>query len=242
MGAAGEGLDLQHVRYQHPVDDVGRPHRHREQRADARLAPVIGERPEQPPEVGRIEGGAAVQHEREGIVAQADYRIARQRRRAVGGADHGRLTLPVDVEVEHGMGSQGGPGQAHQPREGLVELRHPIELAGPAALFRDLSQGQGGGGETGGPGGRVPVVELADAVPEPGQLRPRRAEPALLSPQGVVPAEDEGAVAKARRHRLLPGPERAGRGVRHGKQRGQYRSGRRAGHSYEFDAMALRDI
>ncbi len=64
----GEGLAFLVIHHQHAADHAPHPHRHRQQCADAHRRLVVGQRPEQGPVFGGVEGPTAIHDEAHRIV------------------------------------------------------------------------------------------------------------------------------------------------------------------------------
>ena len=135
-------------------------HRHREERADLHLPPVPGQRPEEPLEVGGVEGLAALHDERERVGAERGGAVGQQRGRAPRHPQVRLLALAVEVEVEDGVRAHRELGHVHEPPQRVVELARAVELPGAAALAGHLPQGLGRARGRRGPPVRL-VVELA---------------------------------------------------------------------------------
>ncbi len=191
--AAGEGLDLEPIGDDRADDDVPGAHGHHEDRAHLDLPPVPGQLPEEPLEVGGVEGLASLHEEGEGVGAQGGGAAGQQRGRSSRHPQVRLLALAVDVEVEHAVRPHREVGHVHDPLQGQVELARAVELPGPSTLARHLPQGLGRA--RGRRGGAVRLlVELLDPVLEPGQLGEGRAEAALLARERAVDGEGEGDV------------------------------------------------
>ena len=141
--APGERLDLDPVGHQDPQGHVAGADRRREQRTHLHLAGVPGQVPQQALEVRGVEGLAAVEHEAERVRGEGSHAIGDELGRAFRRAQVGLLALPVDVEVEDGVGGEGRVGHRHEPRQGLAQLGGAVELARATALLRDLRAARG---------------------------------------------------------------------------------------------------
>ena len=139
----GEGLDLEAIGDERADDDVAGAHRHHEERAHLHLPPVPGQLPEEPLEVGGVEGLAALHEEGEGVGAERGGAAGQERGRAPRHPQVRLLALAVEVEVEDGVRAHREVGHVHDALQRLVELARAVELPGTPALAGHLPQGLG---------------------------------------------------------------------------------------------------